>query len=148
MGDRSDMIVQYFDYLIKEYEYHIEQKDFYPKMFEDAIVVFKSSSIRVEIVVEKNRALIRMGNQADSQRDWFEFPDVLKHYAPMIKAYIFPEKTSKNTWDEIVENQLQRLAVILRQHCESVLKGDLSGKEQIKAIEEKRNAKWFAHRKN
>lgn len=146
MIDRADLIVKYFNYLVSEYGFRIEQKEFAPEVMGNAVVVFKSPTVGVEIVVDRDQVLVSMGDQKELRRQWFEFSDVLKHFAPSIKeAYIFPEKTSENTWNEVVEIQMRRLADILRQYCEPFLKGDLSGKEQIKQIEEKRTAELFEY---
>lgn len=149
MIDHADLITQYFDYLVNEYGFHIERKEFAPETMGNAIVVFKSSVVGIEIVLDRDFVSICMGDQADPRRQWFEFTDILKYFAPSIeKAYIFPEKTSGNTWDEIVNSQMSRLAKVLRQYCEPFIKGDLSGKEQIKRIEEERTAELHEYLTN
>jgi hypothetical protein len=146
MTNRSDLIVQYFGFLVSEYEFRIEEKEFSPQAMGNAVVVFMSSAVGVEIVVDRDQVLIRMGSKKDQRKLWFEFSDVLKYFAPSIeKAYIFPEKTLENTGDEIVESQIKRLSSILRQHCEPFLKGDLSSKNRIKLFEEKRTAELLEY---
>jgi hypothetical protein len=150
MTDHADLIVQYFNYLITEYGFHIVRKEFDSQTMGNAVVIFKSSQIGIEIVVDRNQVLISLGDLLDQRRDWFEFSDVLKYYAPLAeKAYIFPEKTVDNTWDDVVLIQLDWLAIILRQYCDPLLKGEPWVKEEIQEIAEKRAAemlkKWFPH---
>lgn len=139
MKNRVDLIIKNFDYLISQYNFHVDQKEFDPQTMGNAVVIFKSQNIGIEIVVDRDQVLISIGNQIDTREKWFDFSDVIKYYAPHIeKAYIFTEKTIETTWDDAVETQLVRLSVILRQYCESVLKGDGWAKEEIKKNEEKR----------
>jgi hypothetical protein len=146
MSDRAELIVQCFAYLVNDYGFHIEKKEFAEYAMGNAVVVYKSSLVGIEIAVDRGQVLISMGDQADQLREWFEFSDVLKYYDPSVeKAYILPEKTPEKTWDDVIEDQIKRLAIILRQYCEPFLKGDLSGGEQIKQIEKKRTAELFEH---
>ena len=139
MSDRADLIVQHFGYLINDYGFRIERKEFDPQTMGNAVVVFKSSKFGIEIVIDRNQVLISIGEQLDPRMQWFEFSDVVKYYAPDAEAvYVFPDKTAENTWDEVVEIQLRRLATILRQYCELLLKGESWMKEEIKKIEKKR----------
>lgn len=141
MDDRSDLIAKYFAYLVQEYGFHIERKEFDSQAMGNAVVVLKSSSIGIEIVVDRNQVLMSIGNLLDTRKQWFEFTDVVKYYAPSVdNVYIFPEKTHENTWDEIVESQLSRLATILRQYCEPLLIGKFWRKEEIEKIQENRKA--------
>lgn len=139
MRDRAELIVQYFDYLTNEYRFHIERKEFDPQAMGNAVVVFKSLKFGIEIVIDRNQALISIGEQLDPRMQWFELSDVVKYYAPYEEGvYVFPDKTPENTWDDVVEIQLRRLSTILRQYCEPLLKGESWMKEEIKKIEKKR----------
>lgn len=144
MSDRSDLIVKYFGYLINEYYFRIERKIYAPQTMGNAVVTFKSPEIGIEIVVDRSQVLISLGNQSDPIEHWFEFSDIIKYYAPSVeKVYIFTEKTTDNTWDEVIETQLQRLAIILRQYCEPLLKGAPLMIEEIKKIEEERRTEML-----
>ncbi len=144
MNDRSDLIVQHFRYLIDEYDFKIEQKEFDPSAMGNAIVIFNSIKIGVEIVIDRDQVLISIGNRSDPRREWFEFSDVVKYFAPsMNNVYDFPEKTPDITWDEVVETQLTRLAVILRESCKPLLRGESLARTEIKKIEKERVDKMF-----
>jgi hypothetical protein len=144
MSDRADLIVKYFDFLINEYHFRMERKEFDPQMMGNAVVVFKSSKFGLEIVIDRNQVLISIGEQLDARREWFEFSDVVKYYSPEAEdAYVLPDKTPENTWDDVVENQLRRLSVMLRQYCQPLLKGELWMKEELKKIEKKRAAEMY-----
>jgi hypothetical protein len=53
-------------------------------------------------------------------------------------VYIFPEKTVDSTWEDVIDEQLNRLSLILRQYCDPLLKGDFEMKEEIRKIEKQR----------
>jgi hypothetical protein len=145
MNDRSDLIVQCFRYLIDEYGFKVERKEFDPNTMGNAVVIFKSTKIGIEIVIDRDQALISIGDQSDPRKLWFEFGDVVQFFAPFIdNVYDFPEETPETgNWDEIVEAQLNRLAAILRQYCEPLLTGEPLMKTEIKKVEEKRVAEMF-----
>jgi hypothetical protein len=143
MVDRSDLIIQYFGYLINEFGFRVEQKVFDPQTMGNAFVVFESSEIGIEIVIDRNQVLIKLGDKMEPREKWFEFSDVLKYFSPSEEAYIFYEKTEDHTWDEAIEAQLKRLAIIVLQYCEPILRGRLEMKKELKAIEEKRVAKML-----
>lgn len=144
MSDRADLIVQNFDYLINIYGFRIDRKEYDPQTMGNAIVVFKSPKFGIEVVIDRNQVLISIGEQLDPRMEWFEFSDVVKYFAPYAEdVYIFPDKTSGNTWNNVIEIQLRRLAVILRQYCEPLLKGESWMKAELKKIEEKRAAEML-----
>jgi hypothetical protein len=143
MIDRSDLIIQYFGYLISEFGFYIEKKEFDPQMMGNAFVLFKSSKVGIEIVIDRNQVLIALGDQMEPRGKWFEFSDVVTYFSPTKVAYIFYEKSENMKWAEAVEAQLRRVALILRQFCEPILKGDLGMKKEIKEIEKKRVAEWL-----
>ena len=141
----DELITLHFSYLISDYGFHIEKREFDYSAMGNAIVEFRSSSIGIEIVVDRNAVSISVGDQLDEKQEWVELTFALKYYAPALKnAYVFPEKTSDNTWEDVVKNQLDRLARILRDYCEPLLKGDLSTMERIKTIEKDEVAKMKA----
>jgi hypothetical protein len=145
MTDRADLIVTHFSYLIEEYGFRTAQKVFDPDVMGNAFVVFESAKTGIEIVVDRNQAFIKIGDVLEPSREWLEFSDVVKYFAPSIDSpYIFTEKTATITWDEAVEIQLRRLALILRQNCEPLLKGDFRMRDEIKKIEEKRVTEMLA----
>jgi hypothetical protein len=141
MIDRADLIVQYFNYLISDYDFHVTKKIFDPDAMGNAFVIFESTKLGIQIVIDRSQVLIKIGDVLEPRRQWLEFSDVVKYFAPSIDSpYIFTQKTETRTWDEAIEIQLNRLASILRQYCEPLLKGDFGMKDQIKKIEERRVA--------
>lgn len=139
MNDRADLIVQHFNYLVDEYGFRIERKEFNPGAMGDAIVVFTSANLGIEIVIDRNQVLLRIGDQSDPRGAWFEFSDVVKHFAPSLdNVYDAPEKTPERTWDDVVEAQLAKLALVLRESCTPLLRGESLAKTEIKKIEKKR----------
>jgi hypothetical protein len=139
MSNHADLIIHYFSYLVSDYGFRVEQREFDLATMGNAFVIFKSSRIGIEIVIDRNQVLLTLGDQMDSRKDWFEFSNVLRYFAPLLEnAYIFTEKTDNISWDEAVEIQLNRLASILRQYCEPLLNGDFSMRAGIEKIQKNR----------
>jgi hypothetical protein len=141
MIDRVELITKYFKYLVSDYGFIITQQEFDYSSMGNAFVIFKSPRVGVEVVIDRNQVLITIGDEKDNPRDWFEFSSVLNYFSPLVNAYEFPDKTEINTWDGVVETQLDRLSIILLQYCEPILKGDLTMKKDIQRIQEKNKAK-------
>ncbi len=135
MSDRSDLVIQYFNYLILEFGFHIEQKEFDPQIMGNTLITFISPEIGIEIVIDKNQVLLTIGDQKEIKEKWLEFTDVIHYFSPSEVPYIFYTQTDTVSWDEAVEAQLKRVAFMLRQYCTPLLQGDLTMKEKIKKIE-------------
>ncbi len=145
MINPDDLIIQYFRYLISDFGFHVAKREFNPTKTGTAFVVFRSSGVGIEIATDRNEVSIRIGDGMDPTKSWFEFGTALKYYAPSIEnAYEYPEYKPGDTWEDIVLPQLNRLAKMLREYCEPLLKGDLSGKEAIMKIAKEGEAKMIA----
>ena len=125
MSDRTDWIIQYFGFLVNDYGFRVEEKEFTPQMMENAYVLFTSLKTGIEVVIDRNQVLISMGDKSEAKEFWFEFSDVLRYFAPSEVPYIFYERTDDMTWDEAVKAQLSRTSILLRCFCEPMLKGEL-----------------------
>ncbi len=125
MRDRSDLITHYFEYLITEFGFHIEQKEFDYQMFGNAFVRFKSTKVGIEVVIDRNQVLISLGDITKPRREWLEFSEVLRYFSPTEIAYIFYAKSENMAWDEAVEAQLKRTSYLLRRYCEPILMGNV-----------------------
>ncbi len=129
MVDRTDWILQYFGYLVDEYGFHVEKQEFLPQGMGNAYVLFESTKTGIEVVIDRNQVLIAMGDRAEPRRNWFEFSDVIKYFAPSEVAYIFYEGKNKLTWDEAVKAQLSRTSILLHTYCEPMIMGRLEMKK-------------------
>ena len=125
MDDRTDWIIQSFRYLIDEYGFHVDEKEFSPQMMGNAYVLFKSSKIGIEVVIDRNQVLISVGEQSEPRDKWFEFGDVLKYFAPSEVEYVFYERTDDMTWDEAVKAQLSRTSILLNRTCAPIIEGEI-----------------------
>ncbi len=126
-----DIIKEHYKYL-DEYGFSIYQERYSPEFFGDAEVIYQSSSVVVKIVVDRSQVLINIGKGAWPEKDWFEFSDVMRFFAPGERAYVFAQSS--------VENQVKRTARLMKQYCWKLLEGDFSMQDQIKTIEAKRVA--------
>jgi len=146
MGDRTDLILQYFRYLVSDYDFIVVKKEFSPSMMGNAFVVFASSKIGIEVVIDRDQVLIAMGDQSAPRDKWFDFSYAYQYFSNSTEqGYIFPKKTKDNTWDEIVEIQLRRLADLLRQYCDPLLKGDLSMQGKIEELAQNYSKNLLEH---
>lgn len=144
MKNPLDIIKKHFEYLIDEYNYQIANEEFSPQAMGNAYITYLSPAVGVQIVIDRSQVLINIGDIVDNIKEWFDFSDVIKFFNPSIKdPYIFIEKSDKNTEDDIITLQVERLASALRQDCEPLLKGELWMKENIKGLEKKRVAEML-----
>jgi hypothetical protein len=76
MTDRSDLILQNFGYLITEFGFSIAEKEFDPSMMGNAFIIFKSSQIGIEIVIDRNQVLIALGDPTEPRKKWAWFKNI------------------------------------------------------------------------
>jgi hypothetical protein len=125
--------------LIKDYGFSIARERYDPNMMGNAQVIFESTLIGIDIVLDRSQVLIAIGSLAKPRREWFEFSDVLHYFTPDLTAYIFPNvpKDFPN-YESSVDAQVSRLAKLMSQYCAPILNGDLSIANKVKEIESKR----------
>jgi hypothetical protein len=139
MKNPLDIIKKHFEYLVSEYNYHIEKEEFSPQTMGNAYVTYSSVSVGIRVTIDRSQVLINIGDISDNANEWFDFSDVINFFDPSIESpYIFIEKTNENTTEDIVEAQVKRLASILHKNCGAIIRGELWMKEKIKVIERKR----------
>jgi len=144
MKDRADLIVKYFDYLTKNYNFNIVRKEFDHQAMGNAVVIFSSLPIEIEVVIDRDQAFIRISSKTDLKKEWFNFADIAKYYAPLLpEVYVFLDKTMNNSWDDVVEYQLQKLSQILDEYCKPILKGEFLAQAEIRKIEAERTKGLF-----
>jgi hypothetical protein len=129
MTDRTDWIIQYFSYLVNEYGFHVQEKEFSPEVMGNAYVLFISSKTGIEVVIDRNQVFISMGDQSEAKEKWLDIRDVLKKLAPSEVAFVLYEKTDEMTWDEAVKAQLSRTSILLHRCCVPLLIGELGMKK-------------------
>jgi len=141
MNNPLDIIKRHFEYLIREYNFQIISEKFSPQIMGNTYITYCSASIGVRVTIDRSQVLINIGDILDSTKEWFDFSDVITFFNSSIEnPYIFIEKTYKNKEEDIIEPQVERLASLLHQNCDAMLKGELRMKEKIKDIEKKRIA--------
>jgi hypothetical protein len=127
-----------------EYGFSVVHEVYSPGIMGNAVVVFKSDTTGIKIVVDRSQVLVNIGKLTMPEEEWFELSDIVHFYAPALEdVYVFPRDFQNN--QDTVELQVGRLAQIIRQYCEPLLKGDFSDENQIKEIEKKRVADMLEH---
>ncbi len=143
-----ELIKFHFRYLIDEYGFSIVDEEYFPEMMGNAIVVYESATSGIMVVIDRSQVLINVGKPSWPHRYWFEFSDVIQFFIPEIKeAYVFVNEDSPKNRIEI-EVQINRLALLLRQYCEPLLRGDFSMHDKIREIETKRVEELLEHLKS
>lgn len=137
MKDVLSLIKESFHYLIHEYKFLIDREQYSPEVMGNASVVYKAANIGIQVVVDRSQVLLNIGESVLPDRYWFDFSDVMQYFAPHIKSiYGFQNNDSRECPN--IGGQLKELAVMLRQYCEPILRGDFSMSKGIREIETKR----------
>ncbi|MBI3176932.1 MAG: hypothetical protein HYZ35_02975 [Chloroflexi bacterium] len=138
----SALVKKHFHYLVDEYGFTVAHESYHPETMGNAQVVFKSALVGIDIVCDRNDVLISLGLLPQGRRDWLEFANVVRVFAPDIGAvYNFPEDFSNR--EAALESQVSRLAQLMHQHCTPVLKGDFSAPDQARQAEHDRVTAWL-----
>jgi len=136
----SNLVRQHFRYLTDEYGFSITHDEYFPESMGNADILFVSPQTGVRIVLDRGQVVINIGSVLQPQKDWFEFSDVVHFFTPETEpVYIFPQDNSN--YHAAIESQVIRLARLMRQYCEPLLKGDFSMQSGISEIERQRVAK-------
>lgn len=144
MTNRVGLINNYFQFLISDYGFNIENMEFDYHSMGNAVVIYASPFFGIEVVIDRNQVLIRIGEIHESRKEWFDLIDVVNYYThEEKKLYSFPEKNESNYWDEIIEIQLESLARVIYQFCRPILIGQPWHKEEIVKIRDKRVAEML-----
>lgn len=138
----SALVKKHFGYLMDEYGFTVTRESYHPEFMGNAQVVFESRLVGIDIVCDRNQVLIALGLLSQVRRDWLEFANVVRIFAPEVETvYIFPEDFSNR--EAALETQISRLAQLMRQHCGPVLKGDFSAPNQARQAEHDRTTAWL-----
>jgi hypothetical protein len=139
MKNNLDMIIKYFDYLVKDYNFSILEKEYDLSMMGNAYVIFKSAKTGIEVVIDRGTVTISIGEVIDPIDKWFELTDILDYFAPLEEnSYIEIEKQSTIDPDQAIEIKLEKVAILTKEYCKPLLEGNFEAKDKIKAIEKKR----------
>jgi hypothetical protein len=143
-GLLSSLVRQHFRYLTDEYGFSITHDEYFPEHMGNADMVFMSPQIGIEIVLDRGQVLIDIGSVLQTRKEWFEFSDVIHFFASEIEpVYIFPQDFAN--YQAAIESQVSRLAQLMRQYCEPLIRGDLSMQSGIRKIEHNRVARILEH---
>lgn len=140
----NELIKKAFMFLIDEYGYTVESEIYSPEIMGNSVVIYNSQSTGIKVVVDRSQVLINIGELSLPEKEWLEFGDVIKYFNPEInEAYDFSRGSLDN--QAYIESQAKRLALLLRQYCDPLLRGDFSMQNRIKEIEKDRVTKMFEH---
>jgi hypothetical protein len=143
----DSLIKQHFQYLIDTYGYYIDHEQYSTEVMGNAEIVYKSAQTGISIIVDRSQVLLNIGNISWSERDWFEFSDVVHYFSPKIEfVYAFQNDNQDAQVD--IEGQIKWAAIMLMQYCDPILRGDFSMQREIREIEKRRVAKLLKHFNN
>jgi len=138
MNDRSELITTSFNYLVDTYGFTVKMKEFDPMSMGNAIVVYNSKYVSIEIVIDRGQVLISIGKADMPRNTWFDITDVVSFFAQDIVVYEFIEKNKERTQEQAVMMQLDHLSIILQKYCSPILGGNLNSFPNIERIEKNR----------
>ena len=142
----DELITLYFNYLITDFGFHVQKRLFDYSVMGNAFVVFKSSSVGIEIVIDRDAVSISIGDRSDEKQEWVEFAFVLKHYASTLEPryMLFLKKLLTILGGIFIKYQLDRLAKIFVSIASRCSKEILSAMESIKKTQREEVAKMKA----
>ena len=130
-----------FDFLLTEYDYHIFQETYVSEQMGNASVVFISNLTIISIVLDRGQVLMEIGERSKPSKDRFEITDVLRYFSSDEKMDVY-QFSKKNPYDvPPVENQVLKLALLIRRYCDQILRGDFTMEEQINKLKKGRISK-------
>lgn len=104
-----------------------DKVEFAPGTFGNGYYRFRSKTVGLEIVLDREQVLVAVGKISQDRRDWLEWAHVLKAYAPSVEAYDF---------DVDIEAQVKRISELLRRYCTKLLGGDFCDESLLREIED------------
>ena len=119
----SDLIKKYFGYLTDSYDFSIISES-------ESEVVFKSDVCCVRFLLERGQVFIDLGPGFES---WsFDLGEIILWKDPNSRfGYAFGS-------DVNLDQELSRLAVLLKKYCDNMLKGDFSMRNDLEKFRKKR----------
>lgn len=139
-----ELIKRHFQYLVDEYGFSIANEGYSPEVMGNAQVVLKSVSTVVKVIIDRSQVFLNIGELSWPEKDWFELSDVVQFFNPDLKEiYDFSGGLQNN--QAYLDSQIKRLALILRQYCEPLLRGNFSMEDEIRNIENKRVTEMLEH---
>lgn len=137
MTNTLEIIRQQFHFLVDEYSFSIVEELYSPDVMGNALIVFKSISTIVKVVVDRSQVLVEIGAISWAEKDLFEFSDVISYFHSGIEeVYKFGEGSTDNRAN--IESQASQLAFLLREYCVPLLNGNFSMETKIREIESRR----------
>jgi hypothetical protein len=144
MANTLEIIRQQFHFLVDEYSFSIVEELYSPDVMGNALVVFKSISTVVKVVVDRSQVLVEIGAISWAEKDLFELSDVISYFHSGIKeVYKFEEGSTENRAN--IESQASQLAFLLGEYCVPLLNGNFSMETKIREIESRRVESMMEH---
>lgn len=134
----TDRAKEHFSYLMDDYGYSVAEERYEPEAFGNSLVRFHSRMVDISIVLDRGQVLVDISPYLSQSNYQFGLPSLLDFLRPGTETsvYVFPE-----TWedyDDMVEQQLVRLAHTLREDGGQLLTGEFSDWEAVYQREKKR----------
>jgi len=120
-----------FQYLVDDYGFSIANERYDPQSFGNSLVEFRSETTAIRLILDRSQVLVDLGPISWNPNSWFSLSSVMEFLAPEAgeSAYVFPE-----TWEsyyDMIDWQVNRLAHILRRYCSLVLTGQFDAWEEL-----------------
>jgi len=122
----SELVRRHLKYLTDEYGFSVKERLYGSEPFSDGIIEFWSSATVVVVQLDRFDLMISIGPSVESEVVRLGLPRVIEFLAQGTQTFRLNFPASPTSSEEIVESGLAQYAPVLRQHCDSVLRGDLS----------------------
>jgi hypothetical protein len=134
-------IQSHLHFLIDEFGFSITEAR-YDQEMGNAVVIFAKYKARIEIVRDRDQALISLGDEGLERWDWVEFAEAVEFLSGKLEpVYLF---TSSNT-PLSDDAQVSHLSILMRRYCEPLLTGKISITQLRDAIRTRRTQETQAH---
>lgn len=122
----TELVRRYFNFLLDEYGFKQEDQQYNAEAFGNAYIDFRSKGLVLRVSLDRGILIVNIRPVSRSTDTWFSLESLVKFLDPNANEpeFIFPEKWDH--YDDMVENQIQRMSRILSQYCDPILSGEFS----------------------
>lgn len=135
----TERVKEEFRYLVEEYGFSVADERYDRDAFGNSLVDFQSSKVTIRVLLDRGEVTIGVGPYPLSSDYWFDLSSVLEFLSVHTSepAYVFPEEW--DSYDDMVDWQVSRLAHLLQQCCSSVLRGEFTEWKEMDEIRRKKS---------
>lgn len=126
-----------FSFLVGEYGFSLSEELYSPEFMGNSVITYLSDTMGIMIVLDRSQVSLRIGESDRPSTEWIDLLFIARFYTvnEKLDVYQYPKENPYNIAP--IEEQVKRLARVVKQYCDPVLKGDFSKKEEIIALQKR-----------